>query len=515
MSAQCTAPASEEARPVPWFGASRLTPHFAIWIGGVAATLVLLGWVLVSFRGQPVDDPYITYRYAANIASGDGYVYNAGERVQSTTTPLFTLLLALGGVLGLDIPDLAYWLNALALLAFGVCCVGLVSSVRGLSPWLGLAAAAMTYVSPVTHFGLGSEMPILVALAWGSWWAAASGRWGLAAFLAGLASITRGDGVLVAVSLAIFFLATEARKHPWRRWPWHALLSFGAVVVPWYTFAWLYFGSPFPATLGTKIAQGSGTGATLFFEGLGYVWTRSFGCDPLRPLECNPLWWRGALALGILGFGMMLWRKPNLIPVVSWALLFTAGYSLLSVPRYLWYYSPLVPVAMLLVVLGGAALVWLVTRGIMQRRGPKTANAALLAGGLAAALLFGGYYLAADARATIPQQRPWLEIYAEAGRWLRANTPPDASVGASEVGIIGFHSDRRMIDFAGLIQPDVAEHAARLDNLWVLEQYRPDYIVEREKSAVYTNHPWVRERYDVIHIVELAWSDPVTILKRK
>ncbi|NJM08474.1 hypothetical protein HC891_23265 [Candidatus Gracilibacteria bacterium] len=41
------------------------------------------------------DDPYITFRYAQNLAEGAGYVYNVGERVQSTTTPLFTVLLAL------------------------------------------------------------------------------------------------------------------------------------------------------------------------------------------------------------------------------------------------------------------------------------------------------------------------------------------------------------------------------------------------------------------------------------
>jgi hypothetical protein len=477
-----------------------------LWIAGVVGVLAIWLWVVVSFRGMPVDDPYITYRYASNLASGNGYVYNLGERVQSTTTPLFTLILAAGGVVGLDIPDFAYLLNALALLAFGVCCVGLVSTVRGLSPWLGLAAVAMTYLSPVTHFGLGSEMPLLVALAWGSWWAAARDRWGIAALLAGLAAITRGDGVLVGVSIAVFFLATQARKTPPRRWPWHAPVIYLAVVAPWYIFAWLYFGSPFPSTLGTKITQGAVEGAVSFFEGLGYIWTRQLGYEPG--------WWVPATIFLAVGLASIVWRKPTLIPVWVWALLFGAGYSLLNVPRYLWYYTPLVPVAMLAIVLGGAALAGTIARYALRADG-ATARGAALAGGLLVAAIFGGFYLAADAKATLPQQRPWLEIYAEAGRWLKANTAQHASVGATEVGIIGYHSQRRMIDFAGLIQPDVAEHAARLDNLWVLEQYKPDYIVEREKSASYITHPWVLERYDVAHIIHWPGSDPVTILKRR
>jgi len=32
------------------------------------------------------------------------------------------------------------------------------------------------------------------------------------------------------------------------------------------------------------------------------------------------------------------------------------------------------------------------------------------------------------------------------------NTPPDALVGALEIGAIGYYSDRPIVDFAGLIQ---------------------------------------------------------------
>jgi hypothetical protein len=41
------------------------------------------------------DDAYITYRYARNLVTGHGFAYNPGEHVLGTTTPLFTLLLAL------------------------------------------------------------------------------------------------------------------------------------------------------------------------------------------------------------------------------------------------------------------------------------------------------------------------------------------------------------------------------------------------------------------------------------
>src|SRR5450759_412222 len=66
------------------------------------------------------DDPFITYRYAANLQHGLGFVYNSGERVLSTTTPLFTILLALLGNLWHDLPHLAVLLGAFSLALGGL-----------------------------------------------------------------------------------------------------------------------------------------------------------------------------------------------------------------------------------------------------------------------------------------------------------------------------------------------------------------------------------------------------------
>ena len=73
-------------------------------------------------------------------------------------------------------------------------------------------------------------------------------------------------------------------------------------------------------------------------------------------------------------------------------------------------------------------------------------------------------------------------VYQAAGNWLAENTPSNRSVGALEVGIIGFYSQRPMIDFAGLIQPNVAEvfdHDATYEDaaFWAVQKYQPNYLV--------------------------------------
>ncbi len=79
----------------------------------------------LAFSGWGNDDPYITYRYAHNLAAGKGFVYNPGEQVLSTTTPLFTLLLALAApvwekLTNSTIPQLANLVGAFSLALGGL-----------------------------------------------------------------------------------------------------------------------------------------------------------------------------------------------------------------------------------------------------------------------------------------------------------------------------------------------------------------------------------------------------------
>ena len=66
------------------------------------AVLAVVVRLWVSHRTHALgEDALITLRYAENIAAGHGWVYNPGERVLGTTTPLFTILLALAAWLHL------------------------------------------------------------------------------------------------------------------------------------------------------------------------------------------------------------------------------------------------------------------------------------------------------------------------------------------------------------------------------------------------------------------------------
>ena len=81
-----------------------------------AVALVAVAVVWAAWRAYGLwwctDDAYISFRYARNLVDGLGLVYNAGERVEGFTNPLWTLWVACGLALGVaQIAHLVAWID--------------------------------------------------------------------------------------------------------------------------------------------------------------------------------------------------------------------------------------------------------------------------------------------------------------------------------------------------------------------------------------------------------------------
>jgi hypothetical protein len=235
------------------------------------------------------------------------------------------------------------------------------------------------------------------------------------------------------------------------------------IVATWFAFALWYFGSPFPVTLAVKQRQALLAASQTFLQGfspfvLGY-WHSGLYALPF--------------VLAVVGLiAAVVWRRRFLL-VLAWCLLYFTGYSVLGVTRYYWYYAPLVAGFAAFVGLGFAAIYHALY---------KLGGRRLQLGG---ALILAVLLTVAQLQLLIPlygTNDRRVELYRTVGQWLAEQTPPDASVGALEVGIIGYYADRRMIDFAGLIQPETAEQLTRTTTyedaaLWAIDRFHPDYLV--------------------------------------
>ena len=136
--------------------------------------------------------------------SGAGFVYNTGERVLSTTSPLFAVLLSGIGALGVDIPIAANVIGCISVAAGGLCLWDIGHRWR--LPLVAWAGALLYPTSLLLHVTLSSETPLYLALCLAAFAAYYRASYTLCALACGLAVLTRGDGILVAVIMGALFV---------------------------------------------------------------------------------------------------------------------------------------------------------------------------------------------------------------------------------------------------------------------------------------------------------------------
>jgi hypothetical protein len=443
-----------------------------IALAAYAALAAIIGAVLFEFR---LDDAFISYRYARNIAQGTGFVYNPGEPpVLSVTNPLYVLLLSL---ICLVTPHLAIVGSVLSIAAIGagawlIADLAQTGTQERAAGWV----AGLFYVSfPLLWLALGLETALQLALGLLGVWLYVRGREPLAALALGLATLTRPDMVILSGVIVLDSIIQN------RRFPIRPALIYCAVLLAWSAWATPYFGSPLPATLGAKSAQ-----AALGITGIAIGTTFIGGLGRLGAALLRQSWlWAAVGAVAMVGF-TTLRRHRWAILLAAWGVLHLLGYVILGTVPYRWYYAPLVPALAALFGLAAGRLATLVTA---RWRVAAMAGAALLAG------LAAGRSLVLidrtprhdvaflDGRGIEMLPTVDWDIYYRTGTWLRENTPPEATVGVAEVGQLGYYAERPMVGYLGLIQPEIADALSRRDVYWWLPHTTPDYLVLSETTG--------------------------------
>ncbi|HZT41967.1 MAG TPA: hypothetical protein VFA07_07245 [Chthonomonadaceae bacterium] len=468
------------------------------------AAIVILGALLSAiYLPHSYDDAYITYRYAYNLATGHGYVYNPGERFLGTSAPLYGLLL---GVLGAPwparIPLISGALSGLALILTGVA-LYLLGKRLG-SPFCGLLAAIFYSIHPITLTAFGGEILFEVMLVAWAFVFYLDSRTMAAAVLLAAAVLIRPDSLLAALVLGGHTLLRR------RRVPWREAIVLLAILLPFLLLARIYYGAFLPHTLSAKAAQ-TRFGWPTFLGGV-LVWMRNPWRD--TPLEECLRW---LTFLGIL----FLWRFRGWLLVLAWPALFCIAYKFLRIPFYKWYLVPPVFASAILQAMAVAGCVELLLIGVRRlRRAPLSVRTALMGKALAllaltpviAAQILYGQSGGNNGRNAIVAQ------YLQTARWLQAHTDANASVGYLEIGYIGYYSQRRMIDPLGLVNSGVAAHVAQGDLGWAYERYRPDYILVHPRfnailGSVY-RAPWFQQEYRSIAQIQSPGSASILVFRR-
>ncbi len=465
----------------------------APWLLFVATIVVYIGLAYLSLFGF-IDDAFISFRYAENLAHGHGLVYNLGERVEGYSNTLFVLLLALGVKFGLSIPTTAKALGVL--FQAGTVALAAAFMQRRLNEPLSrpLPAMALAFLlfhpseMAYTESGMETTMAaflLLLAVHLVARATEAEHDRTLAA-LAGtvtvLLALTRPEAIVVAAPLAIW-LFLGRHKSRWSRTALYLFLvaaQYGAFVL----WRHSYFGQWQP---NTYYAKAAGANFGLVPMGLKYLFRYSnitllpylvliTGMVLVRLRAAVPRWWIGLVLTVLFYLAAIVWVGGDH---------FTLG-------RFL------VPVTPLLLILLAHGM--RLARDAINRINPAMAAARLRPATwvfstllLLLTILLGmvfhneGLIFAGQAK----QAKQWCAI----GNYFAKHYPKDTAIAMIPIGAVGYCSKMPIVDLVGLVEPTIA-HAptdltrsmaghGRYDSMYVLEKKKPPLVF-----AVLDFAPW-------------------------
>lgn len=510
----------------------RLDTRGSVWAHALivaAGVLVLAVTYAVEYRvtgghlGATVDDTYIHVRFAENLLAGHGFSFNPGEPTPGSTSPLWVLLIAFGGLFTDQLLYVALFWSGFFYLALGLAAdhlgrrvlpdgrrafaFALLCLFTGRIVWTGVSGMEPTLFAALSLLAVAryiDDRP-QQRLSWRT------------ALLFGLATNARPEGYLLFVCALADASLGLRREDGWRlTWqglPWKSALLYLALIAPYPLFSLYYTGSPLPNTFHAN---------ALYFRG-----SRSLEYLNLvfQFLPYDNLFLHLFLPVGVIAVLAQVWRRgtlglaPGRFLILVWPLGYLAASTLISPMKYHFqrYLIPLLPFFILLSLFGlEAALAALEKR--RPGRGGRISFAALSVMAVWGFLLvveWPGFVNRAAARVLGRPVRQWPSLTAQSadnilgmqvaiGEWLARATRQEDVIAANDIGAIGYLSKRKIIDVVGLVTPEILPYVKGLfinslrDQrvLEFLREKKPEYLV------IFPNwYPSLPERRDLFYPV--------------
>ena len=456
--------------------------------------ILLTGLLLIALAARLipglriVDDAYITFRYARNIVTGYGFVYNPGEHVLGTTTPLYTLLMAgLAWISGSrDFPLLAFISNA---------CFGAISAamlyllVKRLASH-SVPAAVVTLLWAMAPFSItfaigGMETDLAIALLIACAYAHLAQKPRVLAILSALALLTRPDTAILLGLLWLDLIIAE------RRIPWREGLITLALLAPWLIYGTLTFGSPLTNSIAAKSLTYRLPPTADLIRLTQHYATPFFETKVLPPMGVVVLF---AIYLGLCTLGSLrtLRHTRRAWPMIAYPLAYFIVFAVANPLLFRWYFSPPLPFYFMLILTGAWVLANDLDKFIGKNRSQVRYALFAVPAILTLALTLNAWTLHPDHGPDRPApEMAWFkleQIYAQAADLVLADagSQSDVTLCAGDIGVLGYTTDFHILDTVGLVTPQSSEHYPADPEIYVINYaipadlvlaLDPDYIV--------------------------------------
>ncbi|HSR31894.1 MAG TPA: hypothetical protein VLY63_15120, partial [Anaerolineae bacterium] len=439
-----------------------------------------------------------------NLAEGLGFVYNPGQLVLCTTTPLYTLLMSSSWLAGLyDLPAVAVAVNTLADAGTAALLYGLGLRLSR-SRIVAVGAALAWALSPMSvTFAIGGmETEIVIFFLVASFAAYVAGRSRLSAALMALAVLTRPDTLIAAgllfADMGLRPLLARDGGLPaarLRRLPWAEVAIFGALLLPWVIFATAYFGSPLPQSVQAKVRAYHLEPFSALTRLLQHLSTPFFEHEIFGrfwPALGLPLY----LILYLVGGLRQVRSAARALPLLLYPLAYVVVFSAANPLIFRWYLAPPLPFYFLGILIGFHAILTDLARRLRWERAGAWAT------GLGIALLLlstlNVYSLHPDHGPDRPApDMAWFKLellYRQAAEQIRPHLRPGDVVAAGDIGAVGWYTGAPILDTVGLISPEAVPYYP-LDPSFLVITYAmaPDLIRDLEPRYIVALEVYVRE----------------------
>jgi hypothetical protein len=494
---------------------------------GYAVALCVVGLFYSFYTAQIWEDCLITLRHSENLLKGNGLTYNPGERVHGFTSPINVLLLAVCHLLtGQSSYIATCWLYRLfTIAAFAGSGVLLVKAFLAMTPRWTPAAwfVGIMYLfdgKSVAFSTNGMETGFMLAsVAWAFYLLTQTQRdqWLMRGLCWAALMWSRPDGCLyiTLLSLAELIFGQAPRRDTIISLAKSAgicLLTYG----PWVAWAWGYYGSPIPHTVIAKgnIDNGNFTQLLRTVDNLITKLCLA-AADVFRPVYYGEdAGWIPQAALGRIVNGLtkgagifclIYWLFPTADRWGRMASFCFAGlclyfsYMTLAFP---WYYPPAVIFGLIALGRGLTQLMAAARQRTSARANWLQFNRrALLAWAVIVLLCVNQVMLFGlmSRKERIQQAEIEMGNRKVIGEWLKANGRPYESVYLEPLGYIGYFSGMKMIDYPGLVAPEVVkarkEKRGLVDRITIIPELRPDWVVLRFNEYQYLTTTPIADRF--------------------
>lgn len=434
----------------------------------IVAILLGLLYVAVGGGGFPLDDSWIHQTYGRNLAQSGEWAFTPGIPSTASTSPVYTVLLAIG--YALNIPFL-FWTHGLGIAALAV--TGLVGArtAEQLLPdykraglYAGLALVAAWHLLWAAGAGMETmlfSMGTLVTI-WLAWrelrprpsitlpsitLTSRLTRGIVFGVACGSLTLARPEGALLVGLLGLALLIARPNM-TWRDifvYGGAAVLAFILVLLPYLSFNLQVTGGLLPNTAASKRAD------------LAVLFERPYlqrVIDMLVPLAAGAqiLLIPGVLAYTAVRLRDLRGNKHALLLLVplAWSMGLVLLYAA-YLPAFFQHGRYVIPSLPSFIVCGAVGTC------ILLRRKPRTMSGRILTRGLVAALVitYGLMALVLGLEAYAKDVEIIDNEMVPAAHFIRDNIPQDELMAIHDIGAVGYFASRPIIDLAGLVSPEL------------------------------------------------------------